>query len=181
VSADAPPAPAFSTAGRDEAPAPYRPDSAELAELMAENPFFAGLKSDFSRTLADCARFEVYQAGERLFHEGSDANAFYLMRHGTVAIEVRVPGKGLATLQTLHENEVIGWSWLVPPYRWTFDARAVTLTRVVAMDARCMLGKFETDHELGYTMLTRFVRVMSERLHAARIQMLDMYGPGGAG
>lgn len=67
-------------------------------------------------------------------------------------------------------------SWLVPPYRWTYDAKALELTRALAIEAKCLRGKCEADHDLGYEMMERFMPVLVERLHAARLQMLDVYG-----
>ena len=77
---------------------------------------------------------------------------------------------------TVGDGEVLGWSWLVPPYKWHFDARSLTDTRALALDGRCLRGKFENDHELGYEMMTRFAQLMTQRLEAASLQLLDLYG-----
>lgn len=152
-----------------------------LDKLLHTHPFFTGLTEPMLETLAGCAANEVHQAGDLLFREGGDADKFYVVRHGIVAVEVTIPGRGVVTLQSLHEGDVLGWSWLVPPYRWTFDARARTAARVISLDAICLRKKLLEDHEMAYHLLTRFVGTMSERLHAARMQMLDLYGPGAGG
>jgi CRP/FNR family cyclic AMP-dependent transcriptional regulator len=66
----------------------------------------------------------------------------------------------------------------VPPYRWHFDARAVELTRAIALDGECLRGKCEEDHDLGYEIMKRFALVIAERLEATRLQLLDVYGNG---
>ena len=73
---------------------------------------------------------------------------------------------------------VVGVSWLVPPYRWTYDAKALELTRAIAMDAGCLRAKCEQDHDLGYEVMKRFVPILVERLQATRLQILDVYGGG---
>jgi CRP-like cAMP-binding protein len=151
----------------------------ELDDLLSAHPFFAGLGPRLLSELAGCARNERFEAGETLFREGGFADRFYILRHGQVAVEVRVPGQGAVVLETLHTDDVLGWSWLVAPYHWTFDARAVGLVRATSLDAVCLRAKMETDHELGYHLLSRFVPVMGERLRAARLQMLDLTAPAG--
>jgi CRP/FNR family cyclic AMP-dependent transcriptional regulator len=79
-------------------------------------------------------------------------------------------------VSTLSAGEIVGASWLVPPYRWTFDARAVELTRAIGMDAQCLRGKCEADHDLGYALMKRFLPIFVKRLEATRLQLLDVYG-----
>ena len=74
------------------------------------------------------------------------------------------------------DEDVLGWSWLIPPYRWRFDARAIDLTRAIALDGKCLRGKCDQDPRLGYELLKRVAAIMAERLHATRLQMLDVYG-----
>ena len=80
------------------------------------------------------------------------------------------------TIDTIQEGEVLGWSWLFPPYRWHFDARALQLTRAVAFDGKCLRDKCDRDHDLGYEMVRRFAEVITQRLQSARLQLLDLYG-----
>jgi len=111
-----------------------------------------------------------------IFREGEEANEFYIIRDGKVSLEIVSPGKEPIIIQTLESGEVLGWSWLVPPYYWHFDARAVEPTRVVAFDARCLRNKCEEDPKLGYELLKRLVPIIEQRLQATRIQLLDLYG-----
>jgi CRP/FNR family transcriptional regulator, cyclic AMP receptor protein len=82
----------------------------------------------------------------------------------------------MLTIQTLGVGEVLGWSWLFPPYRWLFDARTIELTRAIALDGKCLRAKCDEDHHLGYEMVKRFAQVIIERLQASRLQLLDVYG-----
>ncbi len=147
-----------------------------LEELMTESRVFAGLTEEQLSTIAGCAINERFQAGEWLFQAGEPADRFYLIREGAVALEIHAPGRGAIVIETLHEGEVAGWSWLFPPYRWQFDGRAMSDTRVVGFDGACLRGKCETDHELGYQLMRRFADSLTERLQATRLQLLDVYG-----
>ncbi|WP_244896702.1 cyclic nucleotide-binding domain-containing protein [Paraburkholderia phenazinium] len=117
-----------------------------------------------------------FATGHYLFREGEPANEFFLIRHGKVALEIVAPGQQPIVVTTLGSDEIVGASWLVPPYRWTFDARAVELTRAIGIDAECLRGKCEADHDLGYEMMKRFLPVFLKRLDATRLQLLDVYG-----
>jgi hypothetical protein len=86
------------------------------------------------------------------------------------------PSRGPIILQTLGEGEVLGWSWLVAPYRWRFDGRAVELTRAIALDGECLRGKCEEDHDLGYELMKRVSLVMEKLVQATRLQLADVYG-----
>ena len=105
-----------------------------LERILAEHPFFKGLAEPYLQLLVGCASNVRFNAGELIFREGEEANQFYLIRHGKVALETSAPQRGPIIIQTLGEGEVLGWSWLVAPYRWRFDARAVELTRAIALD-----------------------------------------------
>jgi CRP/FNR family cyclic AMP-dependent transcriptional regulator len=148
----------------------------EIEDILKEQPFFAGLSAEYSALVAGCARNHLFQAGEYLFHEGEPANEFFLIRHGRVALEIVAPGQPPIVIATLGAGEIVGASWLVPPYRWTFDARAAELCRATGIDAACLRGKCEADHHLGYEMMKRFLPIFVQRLHATRLQILDVYG-----
>ncbi|PLY15037.1 MAG: Crp/Fnr family transcriptional regulator [Sedimenticola sp.] len=147
-----------------------------IDRMISEHPFFSGMEPGYQAMIAGCASNQSFEAGQYLIREGDNADHFYLIRHGAVAIEVHTQGQTSVTLETLHEGDVLGWSWLVPPYHWLFDARAIQLTRVIAIDAACLREKAEADHSLGYELYSRIMPVMSERLSAARLRLLDLYG-----
>lgn len=150
----------------------------ELDQLIREHPFFEGMDDEAMALIAGCAANERFDAGQYIFREGQPADKFYMVRHGSVALEVRTPGRDSIVLQTCDDGDVMGWSWLVPPFRWQWDARSVKLSRLVSFDAICLRGKLDADPALGYAMYKRFVRIIAERLSHARLQMLDLYGDG---
>jgi CRP/FNR family transcriptional regulator, cyclic AMP receptor protein len=147
-----------------------------LESVLKEHVFFRDLAPEFLKTIVGCASNVRFHPGERVFREGDEANRFYLVRQGIVAIEVYVPGQGGLTIQTVAAGEVLGWSWLFPPYRWHFDARAVDETLAFALDGKCLRDKCEANHDLGYDLMKRFSLIMLERLQATRLQILDVYG-----
>lgn len=126
--------------------------------------------------IAGCARNERFAANQYIHREGDAADQFYLIRHGVVAQELRIPDQEPIIIQTLHAGDILGWSWLVPPYRWTNDARAMQLTRVITLDARCLRGECAVNPTLAYELLKRFIPVIANRLEAARLQLIDVYG-----
>jgi CRP-like cAMP-binding protein len=147
-----------------------------IDSLLARHPFFQGLSQADLTFIAGCASNVHFEPGEYLFREGAAADRFYAIREGKVAIEIFDPNRGSATLQTAAEGEMVGWSWLFPPYRWQFDARAVAPVRATAFDGVCLRRKCEDDPRLGYELMKRLAQMVSRRLEAARLQLLDIYG-----
>jgi CRP/FNR family transcriptional regulator, cyclic AMP receptor protein len=146
-----------------------------LERILVEHPFFQGLKQEHLDLIVGCASNVRFEEGEFIFREAAEANQFYLIRRGKVALEVFSPERGPLTILTLEDGEVLGWSWLVPPYRWKFDARAAELTRAIALDGKCLREKSEKDHDLGYELLKRFAHITEQRLEATRLQLLNVY------
>ncbi len=147
-----------------------------LEPYLAEHPFLKGLDHRFLEILVGCASNVRFDAGQFVFREGSEANNFYIIRHGKVSVEVFAAGRGSITIQTIGEGDILGWSWLIPPYNWRFDAKAIELTRAIALDGKCLREKCERDHDLGYELLKRFSHIIAQRLEATRLQLLDIYG-----
>jgi CRP-like cAMP-binding protein len=147
-----------------------------MEQELAQQPFFAGLDGAQLELIAGCARNLHVPAGAFLFREGAPAEEFYLVRRGRVAIELHRPGDGAQVLDTADPGEAVGWAWLVPPYRWFDDARAVEECSLIALDGACLRGKCEQNPALGYPMLQRVAQVMLHRLQAARVRLLDVYG-----
>ena len=147
-----------------------------LDELLAESPVFAGLEPDQLEFIAGCAQNVAFEQGRRLFREDDPADTFYLVRRGRVALSTHVPARGDVTIETIEPGEIVGWSWLFPPYTWHFDARAVEDVGAVAFDGACLRGKCEADHALGYELMRRFAQVMIDRLQHTRMLLLDVYG-----
>ena len=147
-----------------------------LERIVLAHRFFTGFETELGDIVAGCARNLRFEPGQYLFHEGDPANEFYLIRHGSVALEILPPGRTPIVVATEQEGGVVGTSWLVPPYRWRFDARAVTLTRAIGIDARCLRDKCDADHHLGYERMKRFLPEITRRLDEARMQLMDVYG-----
>ncbi len=147
-----------------------------LAQIVMQHPFFVGLEPGFCDLISGCARNVRFEAGGYLFRKDEPANEFYLIRDGRVALQVAAPGGKPVSFQTAGNDEVVGLSWLIPPYRWSFDAKAVTRVRAIGIHATCLREKCETDHDLGYELMKRFMPVLISRLDAARLQALDLYG-----
>lgn len=152
-----------------------------IAELLRAHPFFAGLDEGTVNLLQGCAHNVHYRPGDHLFHEGEAADRLLVIRSGRVALDVHVPGGGGHVVDTVDAGEVVGWSWLVPPYRWFFDARAMAEVSAVSIDATCLRSKCEEDPALGYALMQRVAQVMYHRLQSARVRLLDLYGADHAG
>ena len=149
-----------------------------LDTLIAESPVFAGLPQEQLEMIAGCTKNVIFDAGERIFKEGDEADTFYVVRSGLIALEQYVPNQGVFTVETIGPGEIAGWSWLVPPYRWQLSARAVNTVRAIVGDGACLRGKCEDDHELGYLLLSRISGELVQVVTQARLQLADIYGSG---
>ena len=146
-----------------------------LEPIIAQHQFLQGLEPQYLGLIVGCASNVRFNSGQFLFREGEEANQFYMVREGKVALQISTARQPII-IQTVDKGDVLGWSWLVPPYRWRFDARALELTRAIALDGRCLRRKSEEDHNFGYELLRRFSTIIVERLEATRLQLLDVYG-----
>lgn len=147
-----------------------------LERILKEHPFLKDLEQPHIELITGCASNVVFKPEEFLFREGEEANSFYIIRQGKVVVETYMPEKGPIAIQSREAGDVTGWSWMIPPYRWHFDARAIEMTRAIALDGKCLRGKMNEDHDLGYALMKRFAIIIAERLEATRIQLLDIYG-----
>ena len=148
----------------------------DIAALVASHPLLAGLPGDMASLVSGCARNVAVKPGEFLLVEGEPANTLYLLRRGRVSLEASAPGRLPLVIETLEPGAGLGWSWLFPPYRWQFDARATEPVGAIAVDAACLRSKAEADPVFGYELIKRFASVMMTRLDAAQLRLLDLYG-----
>ena len=146
-----------------------------LERIIAKHPFFVGLDDGFTNLMVSCASNVRFNAGDYIFKEGDPANTFYLIREGRVAVEVFAPQHKPIIVATLGVGEILGWSWLLPPYHWKNHAHVVEDARAIALDGKCLRTKCEQNHDLGYEVLKRFARIIEQRLEATRLQLLDVY------
>lgn len=151
-----------------------------IEELMQTVPSLGGLDPEHTALIAGCARNEVFAKDAYLMREGEKADSFYAIRRGRVALETFVPQRGGLVVGTIDGGDLLGWSWLIPPYRTHLDARALTEVHAISFDATCLREKISGDPALGFSLMQRFVPVIVERLQATRVRMLDVYGDGRA-
>jgi CRP-like cAMP-binding protein len=147
----------------------------EIKEVLKNHPFLEELDDKYLDTLSGCATNAVFHEGQYLFKEGESADKFFLIKQGKCAVEVRSPDRGTIRIQTAGPGDVLGWSWLVFPHKWHFDAIAIEDCRVISMDGKCMREKCENDHDFGYEMFKRITNVLEKRLNATRLQLMDFY------
>jgi len=146
-----------------------------LRRVLEEHRFFQGMESAQIDLVTGCTKNVVFAEGQVLFRDGDPADTFFIIRQGTVAVELEQPGAGAVVIQTYGEGEVLGWSWLVGPHQWRYTGRAVMHTRALAIDGACLRKKCEENHDLGYDLLKRVAGIIAHRLEATRLQLLDLY------
>ena len=147
----------------------------DIMNGLSKHAFLQGISQRHLETLAGFTQQVTMTAGQHLGREREAANAFYLIQSGRVAIEVQKQDRGTARLQTIGPGEIVGWSWLVPPHFWQFDARVAEPVQALALDAERLRRQCADDHELGYELLTRLINVVAGRLAASRRKLLDLY------
>lgn len=146
-----------------------------LEPILKEHPFFNGLEQKYFDIMLGCASNVRFKEKELIFKEGDPADKFYLIRHGKVSIEIPISRYRSITVQTIHDGNILGWSWLIPPHQCRFNCRALEDTRAIALDGKCLRGKCEEDHELGYELFLRLTKVFAQRLEYTRMQLLNLY------
>jgi CRP/FNR family cyclic AMP-dependent transcriptional regulator len=146
-----------------------------VAARISAHAFFAALTDQQRAELARDGSAVTFTAGQRLFDEGGIADRFWLIEQGGIALDMRVPGRGDQIVETLAAGTVLGWSWLHPPYRWHFGAVARVATTAIEFDAPSVRRRCDADPAFGYAALCLFTPVITERLQATRLRLLDLY------
>ena len=150
-----------------------------IENYLSAHSFFSGLEDDFMKFLSNSAKELRIKKGEVLFQQGKHADKFYLLRSGQVSVQVPALVGPTLELQVLGEGQILGWSWLIPPYRWNFQALALEDSTLLEFDSSDILARCEEDPIFGYELLKRFAALMSERLDAARQKFIDQWDPPG--
>lgn len=150
----------------------------QLRDLLRTHPIFHDFADEHIDAIKDCAWEIEYQADQYLFWTGQEAKYLYILRDGTVALQAYTPERGPIVIERMGDGDIIGWSWLFPPYKWHFDAKAEEPTHAMVLDGRCILGKCAENHELGFELMKRFNCVMLDRLNATRLRLIDIYAKG---
>ncbi|MDB6109394.1 MAG: cyclic nucleotide-binding protein [Pedosphaera sp.] len=151
------------------------PASQPIQALASEHPFLAGMSAHQLRILSDCAMQSHFEPNELIFRAGDPADRFYLINRGKVALETQTD-RGRTLIQTIGAGDVLGWSWLFPPYFWHFDVRALEPTDAIFIYGSMLREECEADHDLGYELTRRMAKVMLQRLQATRRQLLELPG-----
>jgi len=147
-----------------------------LADELAAHPFCIDLPDPVVLAVAPLVTRLDADGGQVLGREGDPAGTFYLLTEGRVALQVQSSGRPPAVLETLGAGEVVGWSWLIPPYRWHFDAVAIEPVGALAVDGARLRAEMDADPVLGYALTARFIPVIVDRLQSTRLRLLDLYG-----
>ena len=146
------------------------------AAALATHPFLHGMSRDQLGVLAAAARDVKFPARYRLFEVGGNATRFWLIQSGHVSLDLHVPGEGPVVIETIGMGELLGWSWLFPPYKWAFGAVAATAVEAFEFDAPTVRERCAADPELGYEFNKRITRVLANRLQATRIRLITRSG-----
>jgi CRP-like cAMP-binding protein len=144
-----------------------------IAHRLAVHGFFKGLPQGLLEAAAAGAKVRTYRAGEFLLREGRAADEFFVILEGKVALEVFAADRRRITIQTVGPGEVLGWSWLAPPHRWSLDAIAVKATHAITIDAAALWARFGAEPSEGYEFLLRLVPVLAGRIQAMEMQLLE--------
>jgi CRP-like cAMP-binding protein len=145
-------------------------------EILAEHPVFRNFDDAALDLLAGCARNEHFKPGALVYSEGEPADRLFVLRHGDVAIDISTSEREPIIVETRHAGDVLGWSWMVPPFLHTSNAHAQTDVRAISLDATCMRGKCDENPELGYHLFKYLLPHMAKRIRLLRMQLLDLYG-----
>jgi CRP-like cAMP-binding protein len=147
----------------------------DLSKIIGKQPFFSGLSTAHLNLLTGCAKNQRFPENTFLAKAGEAADTFYVIRSGRITVEIPVPGQDRLIIQTVEANDVFGWSWIFPPYRWVFDGRCQSPVHALVFDGQCLRNKCDADTDLGYTFMKKFAELMTRRLEATRFQLLDIY------
>jgi CRP-like cAMP-binding protein len=147
------------------------------AIVLDENahPFLEKFDTDFLRAASENAYERDLEADDRVFEQGQRAEHFYLVLKGKIGLEIEAPDRPRLTLQTIGPGEVMGWAWLVPPYHWPVDARALKPTRLIVLDTFVLHRYFKLHPDVGYRFVLRLMPVIAKRLDDTRVQLADIH------
>jgi len=149
-----------------------------LHEALAGHEVLTGQPEGAVELVAQCARWATFETGQFLLREGEVADTLHLVFSGRVVIEVHQPGGESLSIETVGPGHMVGLSWVSPPYRWHFDARALEPVTTAAIDSECLRTQLEQDPAIGFAILDRLASTLVERLQATRVRLLDLHGLG---
>jgi len=150
-----------------------------VEDIISTHPFWKGLNPHYFHVLRECATYVRWGPDQAVLTAEFDAEHFYLIHHGRIALQAFLPGKGTITIQTIGPGQALGWSWLFPPYRWHFSARSIEITEAVCFGAHRLRDYAEENHDFGYELAMRVGQILLQRLQATRLQLIDFYNVPG--
>ena len=150
-----------------------------IAEYLSAHEFFSELSEDVLKFLCECASAREIKKEQILFRQGERADKFYVIRNGRISVQIPALMGPTLEIQALGQDQVLGWSWLISPYQWNFQAKAEEDSELLEFDGTAVLARCEQEPKFGYELLKRFAALMSERLDAARQKMMDQWNPVG--
>lgn len=150
-----------------------------ITEYLSNHIFFSELSDEVVNYLCQCVSVHKIKKGQTLFQQGERADKFYIVLSGQISIQIPAVLGPTLEIQTLGKDQVLGWSWLISPYQWSFQAKTEEDTELLEFDSTAILARCEQDPQFGYVLLKRFAELMAERLDAARLKMMDEWNPAG--
>ena len=148
-------------------------------EYLSAHEFFSEFSDDVLKFLCECSSTREIKKGQILFRQGENADKFYVVRNGRISIQMPAIMGPTLEIQTLGKDQVLGWSWLISPYKWNFQTRAEEDSELLKFDGTAILARCEQEPKFGYELLKKFAGLMSVRLNAARQKMMDEWNPAG--
>ena len=150
-----------------------------ITEYLSAHEFFSEFSDDSLKFLCECSSTREIKKGQILFLQGEHADKFYVVRSGRISLQMPAIMGPTLEIQTVDEDQVLGWSWLISPYKWNFQAKAEEDSELLQFDGAAILAQCELDPKLGFELVKKFAALMSVGLNAARLKMMDEWNPVG--
>ena len=148
-------------------------------EYLSAHEFFYEFSDDLLKFLCECSSTREIKKGQILFRQGENADKFYVVRNGRISLQLPAIMGPTLEIQTLDKDQVLGWSWLISPYKWNFQTKAEEDSELLQFDGVAILARCEQEPKFGYELLKKFAALMSVGLNAARQKMMDEWNPAG--
>jgi CRP/FNR family transcriptional regulator, cyclic AMP receptor protein len=149
------------------------------SEYLSAHAFFSEFSDDLLKFLCECSSMHEIKMGQTLFRQGENADKFYVVRSGRISLQMPAIMGPILEIQTLDKDQVLGWSWLISPYKWNFQTKAEEDSQLLQFDGAAILARCEQEPKFGYELLKKFAALMSVGLNAARLKMMDEWNPAG--
>lgn len=133
------------------------------------------LNASILSKLSSHGKIKKIKKGKLILREGSEATCFYILQKGRVSLECFHPSQGPVIIETLNKGDLLGWSWLVSPYKWHFDALVLEDCELLAIEAAPLRAKMESDDKFAYEIMKFFFPIVIHRMQSARMRLLDLY------